>query len=151
MVSLLHYVKYGDPLYRIIFPGPVCFANATDRNFGRQTRSGWGGALPNAPCHPRRAASGSTGPGVGSGSIHERQMARPMRERERDGRMPWKEPEAMDQRIELAMKAFGRSDCAGVCREFGISRKPSRPRRIPPEVSKEAGGWASGPSTACGF
>jgi transposase-like protein len=37
--------------------------------------------------------------------------------------MPWKEIEAMDQRIEFAMKAMSSSDFAGLCREYGISRK----------------------------
>lgn len=37
--------------------------------------------------------------------------------------MPWKEIEAMDQRIEFSMKAMSSSDFAGLCREYGISRK----------------------------
>ena len=44
-------------------------------------------------------------------------------ERERVWLMPWKEIEAMDQRIEFAMKAMSSDDFAGLCREYGISRK----------------------------
>jgi transposase InsO family protein len=37
--------------------------------------------------------------------------------------MPWKQTQAMDQRIEFVMKALSCRDFAGLCRDYGISRK----------------------------